>query len=1050
MPVHHLRESLLPKLSLRRPVTVVMAFIAVLIVGYIASSRIPLSLLPGGYEENWIGLWISYRGASPTEVEQQIARPVEGILRTLGGVEDINTSSSHGGCWTFVRFRTSVDMTEAYNRFRDRIDRIRAILPEDVNYIRVVRRGNDDMPILWIGLPVDREYTDLHGLVEEQIVKPLERIDGVARVEIEDINPASAEIEIIQERVISHGVNVYQLVQQLRRDNFSISSGYIKDGTEKLFIRSDSRFTSLSEIGELTIEGHPGLRIQDVAVVTYGAREHYREQRIDGERAVSIAVYKESLGNTVAVTQAVVSMLEDDLMQRPQLEGFSLRIMFDQGANILRSLGQLRSTGLWGGLFAVFILFFFLRRVRMTFVITGAIPLSVLVSLGTMYFMGWSLNVVTMMGLIIGVGMVVDNSIVVVEAIYARRVAGENTYKAALHGASEVGLAITVSTLTTIVVFLPLIFMSGDRDLSFYMGRIGMPVVYALVGSLGVALLFIPLVTSRLMSGRQPATPQVITAAGSVYQRILTWVMVHRLESVVLTFVTFASIAIPAGEMASSLDANGRFTPMIHVRFDMPDHYDQATSDQIVAAYEKYLNENRDRYGIKMISTAYWWGAGRLRAFLQQDERPWYAIAYHDIMATIGYPVYVRLSKDDVVADFRDNSPRFAGVKLNIDRSGQDEKRTSVTLFGDDTQTLVQYAAEVERRLRLLPGIDEVNSDMEDGEQELRLQIDRERAQRYGLNGNTVASTLSYALRGMPLRAYRTESREVDLRIRLREDDRQNLDQVLNMTVAGNGDDRVPIGNVVTVEVGRGLDRIRRLNGRTRVVVTAISRQKDLQNLAGQIRNALAGFELPRGYQWTLSGRFEEMDEERNDSWLAVLLAVAFVFLLMGILFESFILPLSVIIAIPFSFLGVYWMLWITNTPFELMASIGTIVLIGVVVNNAIVLVDLVNRLRAEGYERVEAILEAGRNRFRPILMTSATTIFGLLPMALGNGDLAGIPHAALGRAMIGGLITSTALTLIVVPLFYTLFDDLRVSGQNLVALIWSRHVKPDEVRVTG
>jgi len=1020
-----------------------MAFIALLVIGYIASSRIPLAMLPGGFEQRWLGMWVSYRNASPTEVEHMIARPLEGMLRTLGGVERIYTSSSHGGCWAYVRFRQSVDLDEAYNRFRDRIDRIKVELPEDVDYIRVIKRGTDDIPILWISFAVSEDRSDLYDIVEQQIMQPIERIDGVARVVADDVDPSRAEIEIVQDRANAHGVGVYELVQQLRRDNFSLTSGFIRQGAQKLYVRSDSRFGSLAEIENLPIEGHPGLRVRDIALVTYGPREQRFYERMDGERSFSIAVFKESMANSVQTSREVVELLQDDLMTRDVMQDFEMRVLFDQGLNITRSLDQLRSAGLWGGFFALFVLYFFLRRVRMTLVITGAIPLSVLVSLGTMYLVGWSLNVITMMGLIIGVGMVVDNSIVVVEAIYARRLSGESPFKSALHGASEVGLAITMSTLTTVVVFLPLIFMSGEAEMSFYMARIGMPVIFALLGSLLVALLFIPLVTSRLMSGKPPAEPRSITAASGLYTRALNWVMTHRVESVVLVLAAFWSISIPAGGLAKSTRGGGRFSPRIYVRFDMPDHYDLAATDSVLAHYERFMGANRELYGVKTIDAGFRPGRARIRGFIELDDRQWYTIVYHDIMDKIGLPVYARLSSKDAIAHFRDNAPRFPGVEMNIDRSDEGEARSSVTLFGDDTPTLVRLAGEVERRLRGLPSVKEVDSDMEDGDQELRLSIDRDRARHYGLDGRTVASSLGYALRGMPLRAYRTDDREVDLRIRLREEDRMTLDQVLNMPVVGRDGATARIGNLVSVEVGRGLDRISRENGKTRVRVTAVSTERDTRNLARQIRGALEGFELPRGYQWTLSGRFEQMKEEEGDMTFAIIMSTLFVLLLMGILFESFVLPFSVIVSIPFSFLGVYWLLWLTGTTLDMMARIGTIVLIGVVVNNAIVLVDLVNRLRAEGWSRHDAIIEAGRNRIRPIVMTSATTIFGLLPMALGNSDMAGISYVSMGRAMIGGLVTSTGLTLFVVPLFYSFLDDLRQTSARLARLTFARKASP-------
>jgi hydrophobic/amphiphilic exporter-1 (mainly G- bacteria), HAE1 family len=1045
--IHKMRESFLPSLSLRRPVTVVMVFIALLAVGYIAYTRISLALLPGGLERRWLGVYVPYTGSSALEVEQMIAKPVERVLRTMGGIEHVYTRSSHRGCWTSLSFRQDVNMSEAYNQLRDRVDRIMVEMPSEVKRVWIRKsRGTGSIPVLWMGLTIDRDVDDLYTLVYEQLIRPLERVDGVANVDMWGAHPPRIEIALIQDRVNAHRVDMYRLINQLQRDNFAMSSGWVHEGSHKLFVRSDSRFSSFEQIRDLPINGHPGLRLGDLAEVVMAPPEERSFVRIDGNRAVSIEVVKESMANTVEVSRRVLGVLENDLLKRPQLQGFGLHVPFNQGALIEGSLDQLRGTGLWGGLFALFILYFFLRRYRMTLVITGAIPLSVMVSLTMIYAMGWSLNMMTMAGLIIGIGMVVDNSIVVVEAIYARRVAGETPTKASIHGASEVGLAITVSTLTTVVVFLPLIF-TGRAEASFFLSRIGMPVVFALLGSLLVALLFIPLVMSRLMgSDAEPSEPKSITAVSGAYCNVLTWVMNHRLEAVVIAFILFWTITIPKNNLPRAGGNRWHGSRGVYVRFHMPDHYDSTATDNILKHYESFMGKQRENYGLRAVRTRGWGRGGYIVGYMYPDDRAWYTTAYHDIMDAVGLPVERPLSREDALDHFRENAPRFVGVDWSIDRQQDDGQRTSVTLWGEDTRTLMRLSEEVERRLRVLPEISEVNSDMERADQELYLRVDRDRAQQQGVDGSTVANTLGYTMRGRNLRAFNAGDQEVDLRVTTRQEDRQRLDQVMGIVVEGDEGKRATVGSLVDVTIGRGLHQISRENGKTRVRVTAISTQKDIGSLAMRIRKALDGFEMPRGYQWTLTGRFEEMQESQSEMNFALIMAVAMVFMLMGILFESFILPLSVILSVPFSFLGVYWMLWACGTPFDDMVWIGTIVLIGVVVNNAIVLIDLVGRLRKEGFDRLSAIVEAGRQRFRPIVMTSATTIFGLVPMAMGNASMMGMPYSSMGQAMIGGLMVSTFMTLFVVPLFYTLFDDLRTTTVRLLSLGIARSRKTSPV----
>jgi len=1016
-----------------------MVFIALLVVGYIAYTRIPVDLLPGGYTPPYLSMYVPYGSANPAEVEQQITLPLEGVLRTMSGIKEIYTNSSSGGCWGWIRFNQNADMAEAYNQLRDRADRLLLELPDEVRRVYIYKYGLDEIPIVYMRFMVARPHADLHTLVEEQIRRPLERLDGVAKIETWGTEESSIEINLVQERINAHKVNAAKLFRQLQEDNFSLSSGTVRQGAQKLYVRSDSRFTSLDQIRTLPIEGSPGLTLSDIAEVRYGPGERSWLHRFNGSPSFGLEISKESAANTIEVTNRVLDALENDILKRPQLADFQVRVSFNQADFILDSIDQMRSAGLWGGLFAVVVLFFFLRRYQMTLVITTAIPLSIMMSLTVIYFMGWSLNTVTMTGLILGFGMVVDNSIVVTEAIYTRRVAGEDIFHASLHGASEVGLAITISTLTTVVVFLPLIFMTGDVELAWLMSRVGMPVIFALLGSLLVALLFIPLITSKVMSKKPPQEPRSIRWASRTYSRGLGWVMSHRLETVMIALALFATIKIPMNKMPKSSGLEGSTERGVYVNFDMPDYYSLEQTDSIMTQYEAFMDSNRAKYGVTSLHIAYGRGNGYFWATLERDRHPWYAVAYDGIRKKLGLPVKLLLSEDEIYDDLRKNAPRFAGVRLNIEKRQDDTQRTSVTLFGDDTRTLIRLASEVERRLRLIPEVTQVNSDMEAGNDELHLYVDRVRAQQYGIEGSDVARTLGSVMRGADLTPFHTEDREVRMRMGLRKEDRQTLDQVKNLVVVGKTGSRATVGSLVNVKIDKGLGYIRRINGKTRVVVTAITTNKDIKNLAQRITAALEGFEMPHGYQWSLTGSFAKMQEEQESMGFAVFMAVMFVFLLMGILFESFILPLSVLLSIPFSFLGVYWFLYLMGTSFDPMAAVGAIILIGVVVNNAIVLVDLINRLRAEGFERVEAIIEGGKQRFRPILMTSATTIFGLVPMSVGNANMLGLSYNTLGQAMIGGLVTSTLLTLFVVPLFYTLFDDLRITAGRLVGLVYHR-----------
>ena len=1038
------REHILARLSLSRPVTVVMIFVALMVIGIITYVRMPIGLLPSGQDNQWMWMWIEYPNASPVEVEEQIARPVEGILRGMTGVRRVNSTSLPNGCRLSVQFNDGVDMDEAHNSLRDRLDRILAEMPEGVDRIQIRQWNNDDIPVIGLDFVVKEDHPDLYALLEEQMKRPLEMVDGVANAEIHGTGRARVEISLAQDKINTHRVNMFQLVRQLRRDNFALSSGWVYDGSSKIYVRSDSRFSSMERIRNLPIEGHADLKLRDIATVKYLEPEVERLYRVDGKPGISIVIFKESRANTVEVCAAVVEKLENDLYRRPQLKMLEAHLFLNLADNIQATLTQLRSSGLWGGLFAIFVLYAFLRRMGMTLVITTAIPLSVMISMAVIYSFGWTLNIATMMGLIIGLGMVVDNSIVVVEAIYARRLRGDDPHTASLRGASEVGLAITVSTLTTLVVFLPLIFMSGSQEMSFWFSRIGMPVIYALVGSLVVALLFIPLVAKHLLAKAPPRETKTIARVGESYVRILRWGLRHRLEGALIAFGLFATIMVP--KVASDMRGGGSFIPRVFVHLEMPRHYTLAMADSIFAQYERFLMVNQEKYGTNEVEAAFDRGGGDLWSNFNRDEREWYTVGWQALKGRLGLESGAPKSEEEVTEDIRTHGPKFAGVKISF-TAGWNRHRTmtSVTLFGDDTKMLVRLAGEVERRLRAVSEIRDVESEIHSSRDELKVLVSRDRARKIGIDATSVANTLNYVVRGVQLTPYQTPDRDVDLWLGLRKDDRRTLDQVLNLEMVGATGARAPLRSLVNTEPDRALDVINRQNGKTSVQLFAMGPTSDDKKLADKISAALSGLEMPPGYQWTLSGRFEQMEEQNTDMMFAIIMAILFVFLLMGILFESFLLPLSVLLAIPFSFLGVRWLLYALGMKMNIMGNIGLIVLIGVVVNNAIVLVDLVNVLRAEGVGRTDAILEAGRQRFRPILMTSATTIFGLVPIAIGNSKMLGMSYNSLGVTMIGGLLSSTLLTLFVVPLFYTFFDDVGQMFSRMMGLVTVRVKAPVE-----
>ena len=1024
-----------------------MAFTALIVVGYIAFTQIAVELMPAGFTPRFLGVQIPYPNSNPQEIEEQITKPVEEQLRTVPGARNVNSTSGSDGAWIFIEFANGADMDLAYANVRDRMDRVKSDLPDDLERIYVRKWSNDDEPILWVALAQRTPLEDDYLLVEQLIKKPLEKVDGVAKVETWGTDEKSILIRVNQDLVKSYKINLYDVIQSLRSDNFAISSGHVTEGGKDIFVRSLGKFKSLQDLQNLPIKG-ANIRLKDVAAVKYDVPERRWRNKIDGNKAIGIGVYKESMANTVELCEKLGVLFEEKFKKDPKLaQHFNIEVLFNQGDWIGESVDNLQRTALWGGVFAFFILFYFLRRLRMTIIVNVAIPLSILITVIVMYFAGWTLNLITMMGILISIGMVVDNSIVVIENIYRLKAKGHNNKEAALHGASEVGLAVSMATFTTIVVFLPLILMNDDSDARWWMLRIGLPVIIALAASLIIALVFIPLAATRIVSTKETKEARLITKTKMWYLGILAWGMQNRMKTCLIFLLTIASMQFASQNAKYANDANGNIND-IRLFFDIPDNYSITDTEKLFSIVEDSIAPKREAYGIRTINSRYSDSWGQMRIFLNKPEKQeWYDVAWGSFAKKMGLSSDGLIDRKEIIADLTKHLPKFPGVDIrtNWRRSGSSDSSIEIALYGEDTNTLANLAREVERRLRSIEEIISLETDREDGNDEIRLIIKRDQAKKYGISPTTISGTIQYALRGLPLPKYHTEDKEVDVHIQLREADRQNLSQLKNITFFSNTGKEIPLDAVADFSVVKGLGEVRRENGKTFLIVKANSSSDDQKKLHQKIDLAMGGLALPFGYSWSKGRGFQRQQESNNSIMFAMVLAITFVFLIMGILFESFVLPLSVILSMPLALVGAFWIMYLTGTPIDFMSRLGFVILIGIVVNNAIVLIDLINRLRREGYSRLDAILEAGKQRFRPILMTAFTTIGGLIPMAVGNTTMIGIPYAPMGRTIIGGLLLSTLLSLVIVPWAYSVLDDMRLYFRKMLLLHMEKGSKQAE-----
>jgi len=994
----------LPRWAHKRPVTALMCCISILVIGIFSLQELPLEFAPET-ASTWMWINIPYYNSTPEEVDKLIGEPLESQLNFMRSVKSIRLTSSTMGCSANIQFESDANMDNAYLEARDALERVKSEFPSEVGEPRIYRQKSDDIPILWMGLAVPGKNIDeLYWIVNDRIKPAIERVKGIASVIIHGLEGENLHIDLDIDRVQSHNISLARLYSSLSLVNENPSVGYLEIGETHTLVRAPFRLNSEEDYAMLPI-GKRDLRLKDIAHIERRLPEKESIHHINGEAGFTISVNKESTANAVEVGRNVRKAL-DALTREPDLENLSILPFFDQSRMILSSLQGLLQTGLWGALFALLVLYLFIRNIGATFIIMLSIPLSVLAAIIGLYFAGFSMNIGTMMGLMLAIGMLVDNSVVSAENIYRYRKITSNHVKASILGASQVGTAINASTLTTIIVFLPLIFASGE--IGIWMKQIGFPIALSLVASLFIALSLVPLAITRFI--RKPFTHEsrIIPEIIRKYIRLLEIILDHKLITCLIIIALLSSISIALEDIPMNMDGDPAMRQQI-IRLVPPENYDLNQRGKILSNIEQVLLSNREYIDLKDLYCSMDLDNGFLRLFLRDtgDE----------------------LLQDEVVRErIREIMPNLPGVNWWFGWSEGDSTGNivDITFQGNSPETLKQLADESEKYLLAEPGIVDVTLHDESAMQEIHLSVNKQLAQINGISPMDIAQTVGIALMGRKVSRFHSNDREIDVRLQLQPEDRESLFQLLNLQIFTPDGRSLPLKTITDVEVVPGPGSIKRTNGKVIHTVQIELAERDIKEGKKIVKRALSKMNLPTGYSWNPGRSFTDYDMGFQQIGQAFILASILVLLLLGALFESLLHPFTILLSLPFALIGTFWALRISGTELNITGNIGLIILIGIVVNNAIVLVDHVNQLRAKGLERRESLLQAGKDRFRPIIMTAATTILGLAPMAMARGSLSARMYSSLAVTVMGGLITSTILTLLVLPLFYTLMDNFQ------------------------
>jgi len=995
--------------ALRRPVTTVVTFVALALVGLIASRLLPLEKFPD-IEFPGIFIQIPYEGSTPEEVERLITRPVEEALATLSGVEQMFSSSSEGQAQVFLQFGWDQSMGAKGIEARAKVDSVRHLLPEDVRRILVFTGSLGDQPVLQLRISSDRDLSDSFDLLDRLLKRRIERIEGVSRVELHGVEAREIRILLKPDRLVRHGVDIASLRDLLMRSNFAVSAGKITAGEQRFSVRPRGEFTSVEQIRDIAID-ESGLRLRDVADVELRIPDRNYGRHLDQKYAVGVAVSKTTGANLVDVTDRVIAEVEE-IGKLPQMQGINIFSLDNQGDSVKDSLSDLLNAGLVGGLLAIIVLYLFLRQVSTTLIVTASVPFSILITLGAMYFFGLTLNILSMMGLMLAVGMLVDNAVVVTESIFRERAESDlNPRESTLKGVREVGLAVIAGTATTAIVFAPMIF-GTKTDIMVFLTHVAVTIIVALMASLLIAQTLVPMLAERVAVPPRPKTGGLMSRLTQRYERGLSWVVNRPWWTALGIFLTCVIGVLPLALELVHFDA---FPRDVGRRLFMPYHIEGQHSlerlEESVNTIEDYLYENKEEFNIRSVYSYYDFQQVQSTILLTDEED-------------------ATLSTKEVIERIEENLPSIVIGKPSFEFDQQGGGAGfSVQISGDSTTVLNDLADDIARALSSVDGLKDVRSDAESGDKEVRVIIDRPRAAAAGLTTEEIASNIAIAMRGENLREFRGESGEVAVRLAFRDDEKQSVEQLADLPLYKPNGERITLGSVANLHIAQSPDTIQRTDRQTAVVLSGgLEDETSLEDVQPMIEDMMSQMELPPGYSWKFGRGFERQDETQQQMGQNILLGIACIFLVMAALFESMLLPFSIILgSIVFSIFGVFLFFAVTGTTFSFMASIGIMILIGVVVNNGIVLVDHINNLRMRGMPRNKAIVEAGRDRLRPILMTVATTIVGLSPLAVGTTQVGGDgpPYYPMARAIIGGLAFSTVVSLFVVPALYIYFDNL-------------------------
>jgi len=1028
--------------SIKRPMLVTVIVVIVLLLGGVSLSRLSIDLFPD-MELPVAVVMTNYPGVGPEEVEQQVTKPMESVLSSVSNLDTISSISSMGSSTVILMLDWGADMDFASLDIREKIDIIRDVLPEGANAPSIFKADLNMMPIIQVAAH-STDSMRLKQVMDDVVLSRLERVSGVASVWYVGGWEREIQVQVNPAKLSGYGLSLNSLTGALGSENLNFSAGTVREGREDFLLRVTGEFKNLEQLQRVVVGNFGGspIYLEDVAQVVDGQKKATQISRVNGQPGLTLMINKQSGANTVSVAQGVRAELEK---LRLELPSTNFEIIMDQSEYIEQSISNLVKSAIEGGILAIFVILIFLRNFRSTMIISTSIPIAIVGAFVLLYFNNMNLNMITLGGLALGIGLIVDDSIVVLENIYRHRADGMDRITAARQATGEVGSAVIASSLTLVAVFLPIVFVEGLAAQLFR--PMALSISFCILASLAVAVTLVPLLASRWLkvpkrdaqdqSNHEPprggqrlynASERWFNQLDVRYRALLQTALKRRKLTMILVTVIFVltlfAIPLLGMEFMPGMDEG-----YVNISVELPKGTALNETELVVADIERTL-ENTP--GIQIIAS----DVGSSGSMLGGGDTNQASVILKLVAQS-----QRDFSSEELASQLSTKLQNIPGADINVTAMesgmGGGGAPIQIQVSGDDLDTLVQLGDEVAAVVRQVPGTREVASSLEEGRPEIQVVVNRDRAAMYGLGLAEVASTVRTAVDGTVATRYRVGGEEVDIRVQLAGSTGEFTPSELSgLNITSFTGAQIPLNQVAELKQEQGPNSISRNNQARIVTVTSQLAGRDLGSVVRDIEQVVADINMPSGYHVEFGGEQEQMAESFGSLALALILAIILVYLVMVAQFESLLYPFVIMFSVPVTLTGVVFALLITGRSISVVAFIGMIMLVGIVVKNGIVLVDYINILRRRGLERNEAILKAGPTRLRPILMTALTTIMAMFPMALGIGE-GGEAQAPLATVVVGGLLFSTLITLVLVPVGYTLMDDF---GNKLSSKIFRRN----------